>query len=277
MSNYLLFNGEFHNASSLLISPSNSGFRFGEGLFETIRITDGKAALLSFHFERLLKGLQVLEWKVPMHFTLDYIEQQVQLLLSRHEYSRARVRLTVFSSAESLVEQQPGFNWVLQCYPLDKAYFQWNEQGYRVDIAEGIFKSNDALSNLKTNNYLPFVMASRQAAHKGLHDMLITKTAGNIIESSIANIFIVKDEKILTPPLPDGPVAGVMRRYLLKNLPSQGWEVKENSLQVNDLLNADELFLTNALFGIRWVASFRQKLYGKRISGLVYSTLINNM
>jgi branched-chain amino acid aminotransferase len=94
-----------------------------------------------------------------------------------------------------------------------------------------------------------------------LNDALILNQHGRICEATIANIFWIKDDRIHTPPLSEGCVAGVMRKYLLEKIPAINRKTSETELTIDELQNAEEVFLTNAVYGMRWVRGFRDKQY----------------
>jgi branched-chain amino acid aminotransferase len=132
----------------------------------------------------------------------------------------------------------------------------------------------DVLSSLKTNNYLVYAMGAIHAKKHRFNDSLILNSSNRVCDSTIANVFWVKDKKVYTPPLSEGCVAGVMRANLLTRIPNEGLEVTEKEATEQDLLDADELFLTNALNGIRWVRQFRHKTYDNAIATRLYHSTI---
>ena len=119
----------------------------------------------------------------------------------------------------------------------------------------------DKLYNLKTSSYLPYELAMQHAEHVGLDECLVRNALGNICEGSRTNIFAVKGTELYTPALTEGCVAGVMRRYILDYCSTDGISCQEVPLTETFLQEADELFLTNAIQGIRWVESWGQKHY----------------
>ena len=149
-----------------------------------------------------------------------------------------------------------------------------NDRGLEIDIFEDAVKSCDAFSNIKSNNYLVSVMAQLFANENNLDECLILNSFGRICESSIANVFIVKNTLIYTPPLTEGCVAGVVRRWLIENLPFPEFQIIPKKLNPEDLREADEIFLTNSIKPIRWVKTFREKKYtnvlSRKIAGYIY-------
>jgi branched-chain amino acid aminotransferase len=129
-----------------------------------------------------------------------------------------------------------------------------NINGLSIGIYEEARKSVDKFSSIKSNNFLPYVQGALYARHQKWNDALILNSHGGIADSTMANIFWVKDGKIFTPPLSEGPISGVMRRHLLENT-----LIFEQPLYPDDLIQAEEIFLTNAFRGIQWVGLAGEK------------------
>lgn len=147
----------------------------------------------------------------------------------------------------------------------------------KIDVYQDARKSIDSFSQIKSNNYLPYLMAALYARKHQLDDCLLMNSNGNICEATIANLFVIKGNQVLTPPLSEGCVAGVMRRYLLNNLAGLTFSLQERPLDITDLANSDEVFLTNAVQGIRWVQQYKNCKYGhSKISG-IYNSLLRNV
>lgn len=242
-----------------------------------MRVEHEKIRLESVHFNRLFEGLAFLQFPLPSYFTELYLREQILRLCADNLITGPiRVRLTVFRD-QPFNTAPENFQYLIQCFPLDPAYTTFNEDGLTIDICPGIVKSIDRLSNLKSNNYLPYLLAGMHARNTGLQDCLVMNVQNRIADSSIANVFCIKDELIETPPLSEGCINGVMRKFLLSTLPRFNWRVKEKTLTANDLENADEVFLTNALFGLRWVGKFRNANYSHLISREIYEKVISTI
>lgn len=149
-----------------------------------------------------------------------------------------------------------------------------NEAGLTLGIADGLIKAFDLTANLKSANGLIYALAARQAKENKWNDALVLNNDQHIIESSIANVFWVKNGKIYTPPLTEGCVAGVMRAYILERALAQGFDIEQKALPVAELMDADEVFLTNAIRHVKWVANIADKAYGnvetQRFSGIIF-------
>ncbi len=154
---------------------------------------------------------------------------------------------------------------------------QLNKNGLIVDVFPDARKSCDLFSNLKSNNYLPYVMAGLFAKKNKLDDCILLNSFERVCESAIANIFIIKGNNIYTPPLSEGCVAGVMRRWMLERFDLKKYHVVEKKLSINDVYDADEFFLTNAISHLRWVKKFRDKNYKNKKIKEIYNHLLQTI
>lgn len=269
-------NGKLLGEAKASVSINNRSFRYGDGCFETLRITNGQIPLWQYHWERLSGALQTLQFQPPSFFTAPYLQAQMIALVQKNDHQHlGRIRLTIFRGNGGLYDPENHFpNYLIQSWPLNDAHQTLNNNGLIIGLYSGGFKAADALANLKSNNYLLYAMAALHAKQQHWNDALILNHRGSIADSTIANLFLIKEKTITTPPLTDGPVAGTMRRYLLENLIGAGYRVQEKSILPTDLLTADEVFVTNAIYGIKWVKQFEEKEYGNRQTSQLFQQFI---
>ena len=260
MKKYFNNNGRFFADDESVLSKDDRSYRYGDGLFETMKIENGNILLEEHHFERLFSGFETLKFQLPVFFIKEKISEEVKELCKKNgNEASARVRLSVSRGNGGLYDFDNKLTYLIESWPLESTGF--NENGLVIDVFPDARKSIDKFSNLKSANYLPYVMAAIWAKENKLNDALIQNQYGRICDATIANIFWVKGENVFTPPLNEGCVAGVMRKRILDLRPG----VEEMNLTENDLINADEVFLTNAVTGIRWVKQFRNKSYENKI------------
>ena len=272
---HLIYNGESYPSNQLLISADNRSFKYGDGCFETMKMIDGNIILQHLHWQRLFSSLQTLQFDVSQFFTADYLSQQIKnLTQTNHHQQLARIRITVFRGDGNLYDtenNQPHFliqSWALNHFP------NFNEEGFSIDVYNDARKSSDLFSSLKNNNYLPYAMAAIWSRKNNLDDALIANSYNRIAEATTSNIFVVKENVIKTPALHEGCIAGVIRKHLLDCLKHAGLHCEETELTIDDLLDADELFLTNAGWYIQWVKCFRSKPYTNKTSKYLYHQFI---
>lgn len=271
--NSICLNGKILPGDEPVLMVDNRSYRYGDGLFETMKVVNKKIALENYHFERFFSSLVVMGFKIPAFMTDVKLQEQVLLLCEKNKCeSLARVRLSVFRGNGGIFESLDELQYSIECWPLNGSINQLNENGLVIDIFPDARKSCDKFSNLKSANYLPYVMAARYAKENKLNECLILNVHERIADATIANIFLVKKGKLITPPLSEGCVGGVMRRYLTEKI-----KVEENEISETDLQEADEVFLTNAISGIRWVKSFREKNYPHLQAKKIYKDIIQTI
>jgi len=243
--------------------PDNRAFRYGEGLFETMRMQGGKIPLFDLHWQRLTNDLPKLYFNLPLHFTQDYLIEQIERLCRKNKLTEAaRVRLTIFKGEGGIWEEpSSSFNWLLQCWSLPKTKPELNVNGLDIGVFEAGRKACDQFSNIKSNNYLIYALAAQYAKSNHWNEAIVLNQHNRICDTTIANIFFIKNNSFYTPSLSEGCVNGVMRTYLIDQLRKQNRAITEGAFSVSDLLEADEVFLTNAVQGLRWVKSFGMRTY----------------
>ena len=260
MGIFFTYNDRFFKGGENIISADNRGFRYGDGLFETIKVHTGKIQLQEYHFERLFSGMKVLHFKIPDYFTADYLENKIIELCKKNQHnSFARVRLMIFRGNGGLYDAENILNYIIQTWDIETSK-ELNANGLIIDVYPDAKKSFDKFANIKSNNFLPYVMAALHAKQLKVNDCILLNNYERICDTTIANIFIIKDNLIYTPLLSEGCVAGVMRRFIIEDLHTH-FKTIEQSLSIEELQNADEIFLTNSIKGIRWVKQFQEHQY----------------
>jgi len=269
------FNGTILKADSPIITAQSRALRYGDGIFETMLLKKGRLLLAELHFRRLFEGMQTLRFSPPPSLTPALLKEQITGLCEKNGHEElARVRLMIFRGEGGLYEIENNRpNFIIESNALTPTLLQFNREGLQIDIFPEARKAMDQYSHLKSNNYLVYAMAAFFVKEKGLDDAIILNSAERICDSTIANIFCVKDRKLFTPALSEGSVAGVMRRYLLDQCREWGFSAEEISMDEKFLLDADEVFLTNAVRGLQWVRQFRDVRYengvGEKIHGML--------
>lgn len=276
--NHICVNGKILPADEPALLVSNRGYRYGDGLFETMKVVNRQLLLEGYHFERLFSGLSLMKFDVPGLFTKEKISQEILQLCKKNSSEKlGRVRLSVFRGNGGLYDEDKTLQYVIESWPLNESANKLNENGLVIDIFPDAEKSCDKFSNLKSANFLPYSMAAQYAKENKLNDCLVLNNSGGIADSTIANLFIIKDGLILTPALEEGCINGVMRRHLLIELRATGAAINETVITTGDIKNADEVFLTNAINGIRWVRHFRDKVYTNVKTVEIYNRFIRTI
>lgn len=269
----LCYNGKIMAGDKPLLTVDNRSFRYGDGCFETMKVYQGQLLLADLHFERLIASMHILHFHIPAHFTKEYFTGLILELCRENGVSQlARVRLTVWRSGTGFydpVDHRPEF--LIQCWRLPRHIFELNDTGVTLGVFPDAVKSSDKLSALKSNNCLPYVLGALYAREHQLSEVLLLNQYGRAADTTIANIFIIDGKRVITPPKTEGCVCGVMRKHLLQS--DFPFKVEEQPLTLRDIEQADEVFLTNAIYGIRWVGQFRGTSYGNANTAILHELL----
>ena len=256
------YNGKVFSEEEKIIGPSNRGLRYGDGIFETIKFKNGILILAEQHFERLWNGMEALKFSIPIHFTREKLTTEINALIKKNKLKEARVRLTIIRSDGGIYDPKNNLpNYIIEAIKLPEDNGLLNTNGLQICVYEDAVKSIDHFSNLKTNNYLPYFMGAKFAKEQHCNDAIILNSKGKICDTTIANIFIIKDKTIYTPAIAEGCVAGVMRSWLINNLKILNYKVEETEITKSFLIDADEVFLSNSIYNIRWVGALENTNY----------------
>jgi len=270
------FNGKYFDEATPIIESASRGLRFGDGCFETMKMIAGKLILKEFHFERLFSSLEILGFSLPKKFTVQELEEQVHALAKKNGHEQlGRIRLTVFAGNGGLYELENRLpNYLIETWELSTTIGDFNENGLIVDVFKDARKAADGFSHIKSNSFLPYVQAAHWARLQKLNDAIVLNAFDRIADATIANLFIVTDGIIKTPALSEGCIAGVMRKYLIQGVRKESLPFEETRLSVDDLVNAQEVFLTNSIRGIKWVKQVGEAGYTFSVSKLLYDKFI---
>lgn len=271
--------GKWLNAEKASISIDNRSFRYGDGFFETIKCLHSKLPLWNYHERRLFATLEKLQFEKPNWFNADLIKDAILELVKQNEHGKlARVRLTIFRGEGGIYDPiNPRPHVLIQSWPLNPENNSLNENGLVIGDYTGGFKAADSFANLKSNNYLLYAMAALHAKKEHWNDALLCNHKGSFCDATIANLWIIKNGQVITPPLSDGPVAGTMRNFLLENMKEAGFQVAEQSIAKQDLLESDEIFLSNAIYGIKWVKQYEDRMFSSDITTGIHAKLISRL
>ena len=266
---YFNFNGDLYPINTPVISAGSPGLRYGSGLFETMKLSGGKLIFAKEHFARLCTGLELLQLSISPGFILGNFVEQILALASLNKMDDAKIRFAIYQNTNGY------FDYLIEAFTLP-VLKDFNETGLNLGIFPNGKKVCDDYSHLKHNNFLVYHLGKKYAETAGFDDVVILNDKGNISETTKANIFMIKDEVIFTPTLEEGCIAGIIRTKVLNLLRINKYNVLETVLTADDLLKADEIFITNSIIDMQWIRNFRgatkvnqfcKKLYSENFVG----------
>ena len=256
-------NGNIQENSAILID-SNRGFLFGDSVFETIKVLDSKVLFLEDHYFRLMASMRICRMEIPMNFTMEYFESQILNLIATFSDSNSyRVRFSVYRDSEGFyLPKSRNVQFIVAASSLNSDLYAIGKDSYEVELYKDFYVSKQLLSTLKTNNKMLQITGSIFADENGYDNCLVLNDEKNVVEALQSNLFMKTGNIVVTPPVSDGCLNGIMRKQVLEILKKiEGIEVKEASISPFDLQKADELFLTNVISGIQPITKYRKKEY----------------
>jgi len=271
---FINFNGEILPADTKLVTSKNRAFRYGDGLFESMRLMKGQLKFPELHADRLQRGMKAL--KIDGYSQMDawFLKEKTADLARRNKAKHGRLRLTVYRDAEGLyTPSQNKMAYCLELQPMDEPRYFLNDKGLIMDIYTELPKPTNYLSNIKTCNSLLYVMAGIYKTQNKLDDVFLLNQNGFLCEAGSSNIFIWYQKHLYTPALSEGCVEGVMRQVIIDIAKKNNIPVTEAQINPEILYEADEVFLTNASRGIQSVIGFGVRRYFNGMSKILMEEL----
>ena len=255
------FNGAIvlHNTSLLV---NNRAFLYGDAVFETVKIIDSKILFLEDHYFRLMSSMRVVRMEIPMNFTMEYLEELIiELVTAKKIQSSARVRITVFrNDGGYYLPLTNEVSFLINADHIVQDLYLVDQKEYIVDLYTDFYIPRQLLSSIKTTNKIINVTASIYAKENQFDNCILLNDSKNVVEAIQGNIFMIKANKLITSPVSEGCLNGIMRKQILSIAQKiEKLEVIEEVISPFDLQKADELFITNVIKGIQPITRYRKK------------------
>lgn len=272
------FNGNIQETSNLAIE-NNRGFLFGDAIFETIKVNGTKILFLEEHYLRLMASMRICRMEIPMNFTMEFMEEEILKLLEVQTHKLSyRIRFSVFRNADGFYNPTSNdVQFVITCSELASEKYVFLPLNYEVELFKDFHVSKHLLSTLKTNNKMINVVASVFAKENNFDNCLLINEDKNVVEAINGNIFMKMGNQLITPPISDGCLNGIMRKQIIALATKmENIEMIEKSISPFDLQKADELFLSNVISGIQPITKYRKKEFTAELSKEIVE-LLNNL
>ena len=272
----IIFNQQILRKEEFQISIANRAFLYGDGLFESVKIINGKPFNLDAHLKRLFSASLLLHLEINV--SRNDFQDDIELLIRENKIKKGgNLKILVFreEGGKYLPENNQASSLIMS-ETSEKNSFNLNKKGLELGLFKTQLKPMNKLSNYKTISALQSVMCSLDSRQKAKDDCLMFNTENRIIESANSNIFYVKNNIIFTPQLREGCVDGTMRNCIL-SLKDLDYKIVENEVKIGDILEAEEVFLTNAIQGVRWVSHIKEQQFTEQKVAKLLTNKINQL
>ena len=262
------FNGTIISEDSSVLTK-NRAFLYGDAVFETVKISNKKILFLEDHYFRLMSAMRVVRMEIPMNFTMEFLEEQILSIAENNQViDCARARITVYrNDGGYYLPQNNSVLYLIHAVGLENKVYTIENKRYEVDLYKDFYITKQLLSSVKTTNKIINITGSIYANENGLDNCLLLNDSKNVVEALQGNIFMLQGNKLITPPISEGCLNGVMRRQILglaKKI--DNIEVVEGVISPFDLQKADELFITNVIKGIQPITQYRKKEFSTNMA-----------
>ncbi len=268
-------NGEIHPNDDAFISIFNTSLISGDLIFENLIVSSNKVLFYEEHYFNLLSSMRILKIKIPMSFTPEFLEEQLLSLYIKSGFVNEKIlmRILICNNVASNANPNSVNYYIYDAHKIN--YSTNNFEKYTLDVFKDYFKNTGLLSNLTTNNQLIQRIGLRYCEENDFNDCVILNNSKIISETLNGNIFMIMNDKVLTPSLKDGSNNNVIRSKIIElvNNDIEGYEIIEQPLSVFDIQKSDELFISNINFGIQPVRKFRKKVFTDKITSLIKNKL----
>jgi len=269
------YNGNILKSEDNLLH-NNRAFLYGDAVFETIKTINDKILFLEEHYFRLMASMRIVRMEIPMDFTMEYLENQIVAVLKSNNFNvAARVRVTIYRDSDGFyLPKTNKISYIITAKSIESSVYKIENKNYEVDLFKDFHISKNLLSTLKTTNKLINITGSIFAKENGFDNCLLLNEEKNIVEALNGNVFILMNNKLITPTISDGCINGIMRKKILSLVRKNNEiEVLEQSISPFELQKADELFITNVITGVQPVTKYRKKEFVTKLSNKLIEEL----
>ncbi len=258
------YNGNIISKNDIILTTGNRAFKYGDALFETMKVVKGKIIFCEDHYFRLMASMRMLRMKIPRELTLEFFENEIFKTIKPNGLNSARIRFSVVRKEGGLY--LPTHNLIDYLIEAHQLIIPQKTE-YEIDLFKDYYVYSGMLSTLKTTNKILNVVASIYADENELDNCILLNEKKQLVEALNANVFLVKGNQIVTPPLSEGCLKGILRKNIISMLSKDSnYELIEREISPFELQKVDEVFLTNTIMGIQPVTKYRKKVYSTTVS-----------
>ena len=266
-------NGNLVAFDDVKITPSNRAFNYGDAVFETVKILNGKVVFWEDHYFRLMASMRMLRMKIPIEFTLEFLEQEILKTADVIKSSSTdfRARLSIYRKDGGFYTPKTNeIDYLIDVKDIEGKV----SESYHVDLYKDFYLYSGHLSTVKSNNKLVNTLAAIYAEENDLDNCILLNERKGVVEVTNANIFLVNDKIIKTPSLSEGCLKGVIRGKVIEMITKNPeYTIEESAMTPFEIQKADEVFITNSIIGIQGVTNYRKKEFKTTVSSKLKANL----
>ena len=270
-------NGTITSHEAAKLSLKNRGLLYGDAVFETIKAVNGQLFFWEDHYFRLMASMRILRMAIPMHFSMEFLEDEIKKTIRAAAFDKQAVRIKLYVNRKEGGKYNPtnhDVDYFIELEATGNPFYTFNEDPYRVELFKDHYIYANLLSTLKSNAKTVNVLGSIYATENGYQNCLLLNEKKMVVEALQGNLFLVKGTTIITPPTSDGCLRGIIRKQLIEIAKTlKEYTIEEKSISSFDLQKADELFITNVMIGIQPISNYRKKNYGTEVAKMLLQKL----
>lgn len=266
------FNGNIITEKALQLSTNNRAFKYGDAIFETIKVVNTKVVFIEDHYFRLMASMRMLRMKIPMKFTLEFLQEEIlRITKELSGVGTYRVRLTVYRKDGGLYNPKSNeIDYLIEASELNYV----EKSNYKVDLYKDFYNYSGLLSTIKTSNRMLNTLSAIFADENDLDNCILLNERKGVVEVTNGNIFIIKGNTIKTPALTEGCIKGIIRKKVIEVISkNKDYTLEETVISPFEIQKADEVFITNAIIGVQPVTTYKKKSFKTEIG----EKLANNL
>lgn len=246
-----ILNGKVYENEENSISPMSQAMMFGYGLFETLKVFNGKILFLEEHLDRLVAGCKIL--KLDLNKSKRLIEDDCYKLIDKENFKNGVLKI--------LYAKNNNEDYLLLTTRKNSYAEEDYNRGFKLTFSKYKRNAYSKLVYVKSNNYMENILEKEIASENGFDEVIFLNTDDFIAEGAVSNIFWIKDQVIHTPSIDCGLLAGIIRDKVILCGQELGLEVKIGKFTIEDLMESDEAFITNSVMDIMPVCKIENKSY----------------
>lgn len=275
LSAMINFNGQLSSRESFRVSLNNRAFRFGDSLYEEIKIVGQTILFWESHYFRLMAGMRLLRMQIPVHFNMEFLETEILKTCANRKAEAQLIRLTICrKDNKNLLAKNQSVDFYIETSSETGAAYKPFNGKFEVGLYKDFYENTSLLSTIETSSNLIPILSKIFADENGLDECLILNANKNVIGAPVGNLFLTKGHSILTPPAEDGCKKGILRNEIIKLIKkSVSYQLEETSISPFELQNADEMFLAHITFGIIPISKYRKKEYTRQTADYILENL----